>query len=417
MSIVNKIKGIFSFYSKVFENYFFMTLLTCSSSLIGLLIYPFLITRLGGATYGLYVFALSIVSYFTIFVSFGFNYQGVKKIVEHRDDLEVKNEIVSSIFTAKFLLALIATILFIPLLLFVPKICDNRLIFIICYVQILSELLFPIWYFQAVQKMRIVTYIQLTFRVLTIPFILLLIKTPDDLWIYALIVTASIVLGALTSQVFLWKKEGIFMRFVPVRKLKSYYQDALPFFWSSSAGVIKQESVTLIIGFFFGMRDVALYDLANKIVLIPRLLTNSINNALFPSVIERNNKSEIKKIIRYETWLGLFVMLVIALGGYWVILLMGGRDMLLSYPLALIQSTSILTWLVVGCYINFIFIPQNHYYFVTRNQLVAFFSFFFFCITGLLIYKSIVIVVLALSLSGFCEIIYCRYLIKKYSLL
>ncbi len=409
-----KIKNFFT--SKVFENYFFMTLLKIFSSIIGIAIYPYLIRTLGKESYGLYVFSLSVMSFFTIFISFGFTLPSIRKIVENKHDLYLKNQVVSSVFTAKCLLTIISTLVFCLLIFFIPKMYANRLILSICYMQVLAELFFPVWYFQAVQKMKIVTCIQLAFRILTIPFIFIFIKSPEQNWIYALIVSLSVILGSFVAQFLLWKEEKIVLRFVPISSLKTHFKDAQPFFLSNSFGTLKEESVTLIIGTFMGMADVALYDLANKIITIPLMLTVNINGALYPKIIAKNDKNIIKKIIRYETWIGLLVIGIIAILGYWIVLFLGGKTMLLSYPLAVILSTSILTWLVVGCYINFLFIPSGHYYFVTRNQIVAFFSYLFLC-AGLFFSLNIMTVVAALSLSGFCEMIYCRYLIKKHRLL
>jgi len=91
--------------------------------------------------------------------------------------------------------------------------------------------------------------------------------------------------------------------------------------------------------------------------------------------------------------------------------------MLDSYPMAIILSGTILVWLVVGCYISFIFVPTNRYYLVTRNQLVAFVTFFLFCIPGVLLFHNILAIVIALTLSGLCEMIYCYYQVKKNNLL
>jgi polysaccharide transporter, PST family len=416
-SILLKLTNKFSNYTKVIENYFFMTALQAISSLFGILIYPYLIRILGAESYGLYVFSLSVTSYFVGLISFGFNFPAVKAIVEHKDNLKEKSNIISSVLTAKSYLALLSIIIFTILLFTIPVMRSNKLIFSICFTQIIGEILFPVWYFQAIQKMRVVTFIQLGFRILSLPFIFLFIKTPADNLIYALIASLSIIFGGISSIIVLKKTECIDINFVSISSLKSYFRDAMPFFWSNSTGTIKQESVTIIIGTFFGMRDVALYDLANKIIILPRMLTMSINGALFPKIIENVQQSVIKKILRYETYIGLAVIAGVALFGYWIILILGGKLMLDSYPLAVLLSVTVLVWLVVGCYISFIFVPGNKYYFVTRNQFVAFISFFIFCIPGVLIFQSIMAVVIALTLSGLCEIIYCNYLIKKHKLL
>jgi polysaccharide transporter, PST family len=403
--------------TKVIENYFFMTALQIISSLFGILIYPYLIRVLGASSYGLYVFSLSITTYFIGFISFGFNFPAVKAIAQNKNNLQVKTAVISSILTAKTYLALISTLIFFILLYSIPFMRENKLIITVSYLQIIGEVLFPQWYFQGIQKMKIVTYIQLGIRLLSLPFIFILIKSPADCWIYALITALSVIFGGMLSIFYIQRHDNVTIRFVSISSLKNYFRDAMPFFWSSSVGTIKQESVTIIIGSFFGMRDVALYDLANKLIIIPRMLTTSINGALFPKIIENTTKSVIKKIIRYETLLGFAVIACIILFGRFAILLLGGAPMLGSYPMAIILSVTILVWLVVGCYISFIFVPANRYYLVTRNQLVAFISFFLFCIPSVLLFHNILTIVVALTLSGLCEIIYCNYQIKKHNLL
>ncbi len=416
-STYNNIKSKVTNNTKVIENYFFMTALQIINSLFGILIYPYLIRVLGAESYGLYVFALSVTSYFIGFVSFGFSFPALKAIVENRDNQEAKNDIVSSVLSAKSYLALISAVIFSVLIFTIPIMRENWIIFGVCFTQIIAEILFPVWYYQGVQKMRIVTYIQLGFRVISLPFIFLFIKSSADCWIYVIITSLSIISGGVLSMIFLSKNEKIKFRFISIHSLRGYFRDGLPFFWSSATGTIKQESVTIIIGTFFGMRDVALYDLANKIIVLPRILTTSINGALFPKIIKNVQNAVVKKVLRYETLIGLAVIAGIAIFGRWIILILGGTAMLDSYPLAIILSVTVLVWLVVGSYISFIFVPGNRYYFVTQNQFVAFGTFFLFCIPGVMIFHSILAVVIALTLSGLCEIAFCNYIIKKHKLL
>lgn len=417
MKQLENIKLRFKNNGKVVENYFFMTALQIISSAFGVLIYPYLIRVLGAESYGLYVFAVATASYFVGIVSFGFNFPGVKAIAQNKDNLQIKSAVVSSVFTSKILLGIVSLVIFIGLLLTVPLLKDHKGLFLIVYAQILSEIFFPIWYFQGVQKMKIVTYFQLAFRILSLPFIFILVRSTDDLLQYAFIATLSVVLPAVALYVYLIRRENLTIRLQPISKLKTYFKEATPFFWSSTAGTIKQESVTIIIGAFFGMKDVALYDLANKLIMLPRMLTMSINTALFPKVIEDIKTETIKKIEKYETMIGLAVVLFVVVFGYWIIWLLGGKEMTGAYPLAIVLSFTVLTWLVVGCYINFVFVPQNKYYFVTRNQIVALISFVVICVPALFFSSGIMTVVVALTLSGFSEIAYSKYLIRKNKLL
>ena len=413
MNIFDKIKP----HKKVAENYFFLTFLRIANILISLLLYPYLIRVLGKEAYGTYIFIFSNIQFFSIFVSFGFDYPALKKISLFPDDNEIKSQTVSEVFTAKICMFILCAVVLALLIFAIPFVQKNTIFYIVIFTILLIDILFPVWYFQGIQKLKILTYVNLVSRILTIPLVFIFIKSPADLLKFTLIVTFLPLAGSFFAFFYLQIKEKIKIHFVKLIDLKPVFKDAIPFFWTSAFATLKTETVTLIIGKFFSMSDVALYDLANKIVNIPRMITNSINSVLFPKVVKNYNLESVKKIIKYETFIGLFIVGFIAAIGYWAVLILGGKEMLAAYPLAVILSFTIYAWLIVGCYINFVFIPHHKYYFVTRNQIAAFVSFLLFAAIGLLISKNITILVAAYTLSHAVEIIYCRYLIKKHRLL
>jgi PST family polysaccharide transporter len=403
--------------SKVVENYFFMTILQVINVAFGIILYPYLIRILGANSYGLYVFSLTVTNFFISFISFGFNFPAVKTISTNKKNHLVKNQEISNVFTAKIYLFLISGLIFIALVLNIEIMRNNWLIYTITFSQVIGEILIPTWFFQGIQKMRVLTIIQISIRIISLPFIFMFIKKPIDIWIYASISSSTVILIGIVTVIYLRINENIKYVFISIGSLKKYFINALPFFGTSVVGTLKDETATVLIGTFFGMRDVAIYDLAKKIISIPRILTLSINNALFPHIIDRIDPTLIKKIIKLETLIGFSIALFVAIFGYWMVLILGGKNMLDAYPITVILSITIFVWLVVGSYISFIFVPLNKYYYITLNQIVALVSFLFFCIIGLLLLKNIIVIVIAITLSGLCEIVFCKYLIKSKSLL
>ena len=399
--------------TKVIENYFFMTALQVINTFFGIFIYPYLIRVLGASSYGLYVFALSVTNYFGVFITFGFSIPALKLISENKNNTQIKNQVASAVFTSKSILAILSCLIFSLLLFLIPDFKNNKFIFVVVFLQVFNNVIFPGWYFQGIQKMKIVTNIQLSLRILSLPFIFLFVKNKNDLLSYVIIVSATNLVNAFVSFVYLYYKESIRYKWVRFSALKSYYRDSLPFFWTASASVIKEESVNILIGVFFGKKELAYFNLAEKIVSIPRMLAQNINDALFPKMVLNKDKSSIRRVIRYETWIGISFIAFIIIFGRWIVLLLGGNAMLSAYPLAIILSFTILVWLLVGIYTNFIFVPNRKFYFVTQNQFVAFISFFLFCIPALIFFANIYSIVVSLILSGFAEIAFCNYLIKK----
>ncbi|WP_192499661.1 oligosaccharide flippase family protein [Flavobacterium sp. PL002] len=414
-------KKIRSFISKlrynklIIENYFFMTVLQLLNSLFYIIIYPFIIRKLGAENYGTYVFSLSIVTYFIVFISFGFDLPSLNKISKDSENFELKSKTISDVFTSKLYLFFASSILFFLLLFFVRSLEKYSVILFVVYFQTILSVLVPTWYFQGVQKMKIVTYFQIVFKVLSLPFIFFFVSSSDDLDLFSIIMTVSTLFSGISIFGYLLFVEKLNIRLVSFLNVKTTISEALPFFWSSSTSIIRQQSTNIIIGIFIGMNGVAYFDLASKLILLPQSLAMSINGALFPKVVssEKVDRSLVKKIINYEIYFGLFVILMIALFAKYAILFLGGPGMMPAYNLTLMLSITILTWLVVGCYINFIFVPQNKYYFITYNQLVAFFVYILVSIIGVLIYKDIYVIVIATVISGFAEVAYCKYVINK----
>lgn len=410
-------KNKFKNNKKVAENYFFMTFLASSSLVIGLILYPYVIRILGKEAYGIYIFIVSNIQLFQVFSSFGFDMPALKKISLFPDHSQIKSRVVSEVFISKLLLFPISLLIIAVISVFVPFVQRHIALYYIVFSSQLVEILFPTWYFQGIQRMKFVTYTNLAVRLATIPLIFIFIRSSDDLLLYALIVSLLPLCGSIFAFFYLIIKEKIRLQLCSIRQLKSTFRTALPFFWTVAFGTVKKESVTFVIGTFFSMQSVALYDLASKLILIPRIITSNINGALFPNVMQNISTERIKRIMRYETYISLIIIILVVVLGYWAVLLLGGKTMLAAYPMAIILSITIYTWLIAGSYINFVFIPQGRYSLVANNQLWAMLSFLIMAFVSIVIYKSLIMIVIAFALSHVVEIIYCRYMISKYRML
>ena len=406
------IRTIWKENATVAENYVFMTVLQALNVCFYLLVYPFLIRVLGVDSYGLYVYAAAVVALFVTFVSFGYDLPAAKRIAENVGDKNAMSQILSEVTTSKLLLEVFAMIVYLGLFLLLPKMQANPILFAIVFFQTITNIFFPQWYFQGVQRMRVVTYIQVAFKVLSLPFLFWFLHDAQDNWVYALIVTITAIAGGVVAWLIIIYKDGIKVRLVSLSAIQVSIRNALPFFLSNTTGVIKEQGVVLLIGQFLGMNDVAIYDLANKIILIPRTLFSKLNDALFPKMMAQQNESRRRKILIGEIVIGLASIALIAIFGYWAVLLLGGASMMSSYAVSVILSVTILTWLVVGALIYFYIIPSGKAFYITVNQLVALLTTFVFAGVGLFFTHSVYLLAVSLALSGLIEILFCSIVVR-----
>ena len=410
---LQELKKIFINNKKIAENYFFMTLLLILNSFFGLLIYPYLIRTLGAESYGIYIFASTIVNYFICFIGVGFDMYGVRLIAENPFSIKKKSNVLSIIFTTKLYLEIVSIILAILVSFVFPILRTYFWVYIVCFANTLLNIFFPTWYFQGVQKMRVVSYIQLIFKLLSLPFIFIFIKKPDDILLFAIIMTASSLLGALYAFIHLLVFEKLKISLVPIKHTFVYIKESQYFFYTNFLNMMKIQTINLIIGTRYSMTDLALYDLANRIVSIPLMLITNINSALFPKVVSNFNVPLIKKILMTERIIGILAVLTVVIFGKIAIQILGGEAMEGSYWIAVILSFTIFAFLQTSCYIGLILIPNRKDSYVLKDLILSFTTLFTLIVLGMLLSKNILVLPLAFSLAALAELLYLRNVSKK----
>ena len=390
-----------------------MSALNIVSALVGFFIYPYVIRVLGAEQYGLYAFLLAIAMYFQDLIDFGFDSPCTKRVALCADDKHELSRTVSVVLFCKLALIALSAAVAAPIILAIPVLKDNLWLFIVIFIQNLYKTFYPQWYYLGTKNMKFSSILQAVIRISQIPLILLFVKDSGDLMLYAVIVSGTMLVGSIVGGVNVLM-EGIRIVGVSFSQMKEYYKEATPFFVTTISGRIKEKTLTAIIGACFGMRDVAIYDLANKIIQIPKLLLNSINAALFPEVVAKATTERVNRILKYERLISLATILSIVIFGYPATLILGGRDMIAAYPVALILSFTIYFMLITGAYLQFVFVARGGYRYVAWNQVIALATCMVFCGVGMLIWPSVWSVALSLTLSTAGEVIYCRIITKRH---
>ncbi len=382
------------------------------SALVGFLVYPYVIRVLGAEQYGLYAFLLAIALYFQDLIDFGFDSPCTKRVAVSAADKAELSRTVSVVFYCKLVLIFLSFGIALPVVLLIPVLKSNLWLFAVIFVQNLYKTFYPQWYYLGTKNMRFSSILQAVIRISQIPLTLIFVKTEADLMIYAAIVSGTMLIGSFVGGANVLM-HGVKLVKVSPSLMMEYYREATPFFVTTISGRVKEKTLTAIIGAYFGMRDVAIYDLANKIIQIPKLLLNSINAALFPEVVTNPTPQRVAKILKYERLIALATVLSIVVFGYPAALVLGGRDMVQAYPVALILSLTIYFALIAGAYLQFVFVARGAYRHVALNQLVALVSCLGLCALGMWIYPSVWSVALSLSVSTAGEVLYCRIFSKS----
>ena len=281
----------------VLTNFSYLTLLQFVTLLGPLITYPYLVRTIGFHLYGIVIYAQVLVSYISLIVDFGFNSIGAKEIASNRDDPNVISEIVSSIQLNKLIIWFICFIIYFIVICFVPFFKDHKFVYISSFFITFNELLFPVWLFQGIEKMKYTTYINVFVKLLFILLIFIVVKKNTDYIYIPLLNSIGALMAGLFSYYVIIKKEHIRLFCVPISKLIYYFKESVSLFISVISVRLYLNINKLIVGSCLGMSEVAIYDLGEKIATTMKIPIGMIGQATFPKISRERNIRYINRLM------------------------------------------------------------------------------------------------------------------------
>lgn len=337
-----RLRGLFERQRKLASNLTNLSILYSLNLVIPILLYPYLIRVLGKETYGLVIFAQSIVSYFVLIVGFGFNLSATREVSIHRHNKEKLNEIVSCVFIIMGILFITSFVILCFLIFFIPSLFLHRTLLLITMFACLNEIFFPVWYFQGTEKMKNWTQITLISRLIFLLLIFLLVKKESDYLMVPLIQNLGYVFSGSLAMYILFYKDNLVFSWQPFSVIRKFAVDTIPIFFSNISGNVISNTNKVLIGSSLGLSHVSLYDLAEKFLLLLKIPQVIITQSVFPKISIEKNTSIVKKLFLLSFASNiLFIIGVFCFADY-IIIGFFGENMIAAAPVIKTMCVAIL---------------------------------------------------------------------------
>lgn len=403
-------------HGNILENTIAMSLITILNSSFQLIIYPFLIRKVGAELYGQFAFALSVASYFMVFIAFGFDMIATKhmSIAQSENDHKKKSHIVSSVLSAKSYLFLAAIIIYIAIVCLVPRLYEYKELYFSLIVLLVGYVFIPGWYYQALQNNRVYLVIQIIFKVLLLLIVIFALHDDRAIFIYSWAFAITSALGYLVSAIYLIIKDKIKIKLLSFRETKIFFLEASPLFLSNFVSIFKTSGIYLLIGTFFGMKELTAFDFGFRITQNVLHFTKSLNLAIFPNIVANYSIERVKRIFRKEVLLGLVMTLSIIVIGKPLIIIMGNAPIMdIAYPVLVIMSGMVFIWFLSSFFVDLVLIPQNMNNMVFWNQLLSLFLIILFSVVSYLLQLPLWAFTLSILIAGCFELLFLYYLSRN----
>jgi len=289
---------------RLLSNFFSLSVLQGVNYILPLITFPYLVRVLGPGKFGLIAFAQSFIQYFNILTDYGFNLSATREISIYRSNKEKVSEIFSSVIMIKLGLMIISLLILSVLVFTIPKFKNDWLIYFLTFGMVLGNALFPVWFFQGMEKMKYITILNITARLIfTISIFVFIRKMADYLYVPLINSMGFLVAGGLSLKI-VSKEFGIKFTLPSVKAIKHQLKEGWNIFISTVSISLYTTSNTFILGLFTNNIIVGYYAAAEKIVIAIRGLLTPVSQTVYPYISKLASESKeralnfIRKLIK-----------------------------------------------------------------------------------------------------------------------
>jgi len=307
---------------------------------IPLILLPYVSRVLGISSYGTFSKYINIITYLNVFVSYGFDLVGTRKVSILTDKIEI-NRLFTSVFLVKLFLFFVSLIfVFISLFIF----NENRLIILILSSLLFSNLLQNLWLFQGLQRMKYIAIFNLIIKLIITGLIFVLVKSNRDLGLYTLLYVSNSLLTSILSFCIIFVVLKIEFTSLNFKFIKIEINDSFPTFLTSIGSAIYSGIAITVLTLFYEDDLIGGFNAVSK---IPQLMIVAITpflQAFFPFSSQKfriSFKNGLQSIYKISLIISLpiFAFLVgIILFSEDIVLLIFGSDFI-SYSTLLLPLT------------------------------------------------------------------------------
>ena len=278
-------------------NFIMNAILTMSSFIFPLITFPYVSRILSPAGIGKVSFATSFISYFSMFAQLGIPTYGIRACAKVRDNKEELTRTAHELLFINIIMCIISYTALILCLIFIPRLFEDRALYIIVSFTIILTSIGMEWLYKALEQYSYITIRSIIFKFIALIFMFLLIRNESDYIIYG----AISIFAASASNIFNFINVHKFIGLKPVGNynIKRHLKAVGVFFAMACATTIYTHLDTVMLGFMKTDVDVGYYNASVKIKQILVSIVTSLGTVLLPRAsyyIQNNRMDEFKKI-------------------------------------------------------------------------------------------------------------------------
>jgi PST family polysaccharide transporter len=358
--------------NKIFSNYIYLFLIQGANFILPLIALPYLVITLESERYGLVMIAQSLAIFFTIIVDFGFNISATREVSLLKEDKKKLSQFFWNVYSIKLILIMFSFVLLLCLIFFLDKFKTEPFIYIYSFGLVIGQAIFPTWFFQGIERMKMITYINVSAKIFFTISIFFFVLKPADFEFVPILNGLGFIISGLIG--FIYSLKYVNFVYPNFNNIIQISKESFNLFTSNFAVNLYSSSNTLVLGFFAGDTLAGVYASMEKLVIATKSIYIPLYQSIFPhlSGLPFNNIKNFINKIKFPIMISsLILSLVLIIGSDSILKLIYKDDLISSYYkifqiLGLIAFLSALNMLYIT-----LFLPAIKAYKIRMKILVS----------------------------------------------
>lgn len=284
--------------SRIFQNLASLVFLKGFDYIVPLLLIPFLFRTLGVEAFGLLYFSQAFINYFLVVTRYGFDFYITHYLVLNLGNKNRLAEGFSAVITSKLIISSAGFLVMLAIINSFDVFREHQLIYILYYGIVLGDAIIPTWFFQAMERMKFITYTTMASRIISTIPMFVFVRSGEDVWI----VPACYSVGSLSSGVIAMfiARRRFDMPFSPppLRAVVEHTKKSSYFFLTTCCTSIQSETGIFLLGLVGGNYATGIFAAAQRIVSAYNGIVSPFQMVLYPYMIRTKNLAVFGKIFK-----------------------------------------------------------------------------------------------------------------------
>lgn len=274
----------------VFANFGYLSLLQVAGYVFPLISMPYLARVIGAEGFGKIAFASAIVVWIQTISDWGFNLTATRDVAQNRDNKELVSIIFSNVLWARSILTLLSGIILLLVVLLVPYLRENADIIFVTFLLVPGYILFPEWFFQAIEKMKYSTFFNFFLKLVFTVAVFVFIHKREDYLIQPLLTTIGYLLCGIGALYLIFKKWGYTLYKPQWTEIFETIRNSTDVFVNNLMPNLYNSFSVMLLGFFGGSTANGIYDGGNRFPSIFYQFQSVLSRVFYPFLSRRPDK-------------------------------------------------------------------------------------------------------------------------------